>query len=269
MTLTELHSKLKSVCKDGVFQGEIGDKTGYKHWQIRISLINKVRKSGLVNMMNNLHNGFNECHWTPTCTKNLQNYDYVTKERSKFIEAVSLKSSLYIPRQVREIKELRPFQKSIIEKLGNWDSRYINYIYQPKGNVGKSLLISYLRSYRLAKCLPAILKEGKDIMRMVMNMPTSKAYFVDMPRAMKKDSLFGFYSAIEEIKNGYAWDDRYKFTEKIFDCPQVWIMSNSLPMLDWLSRDRWKFWTIDNKTFELNKVETIEIELLSKGIGTL
>lgn len=262
---SELHSLLRSVCKGGVFQGEIGELTGYKHWQMRFSLKNKKRQHELIKMMNNLHKCFWSCNWSPTSNANKNNYNYVTKERTKFIEAISLNENIYIPRQVREIKNLRPFQDTIIDQLNVFDTRHINYIYQPKGNVGKSILVSYLRAYKLARCLPSILKDGKDIMRMVMNMPTSKAYFFDMPKAMKKENLFSFYSAIEEIKNGYAWDDRYSFKEKCFDCPQVWIMSNSPPFLDWLSIDRWKFYTINNESFELEKLEINYMKQKSKS----
>jgi hypothetical protein len=67
-----------------------------------------------------------------------------------------------------------------------------------------------------------------------------------MPRAIKKDRLYGFYSAIETIKDGYAYDDRYKFKEKVFDCPNIWIFSNILPNSKLLSSDRWRIWEVDN-----------------------
>jgi hypothetical protein len=75
-----------------------------------------------------------------------------------------------------------------------------------------------------------------------------------MPRALKKDKLGGFYSAIETVKDGYAYDDRYNFTEKIFDCPVIWVISNTLPDFSLLSRDRWKLWEItDDK--ELTSID--------------
>ena len=77
-----------------------------------------------------------------------------------------------------------------------------------------------------------------------MDMPTSSLYLIDMPRSMSKSGLLGLYSAIEEVKNGYAFDDRYKFTEKIFDCPNIWIFTNTLPDRNLLSYDRWKLWEI-------------------------
>lgn len=74
---------------------------------------------------------------------------------------------------------------------------------------------------------------------------------MDMPRAMKKDKLGGMYSAIETIKDGYAWDDRYQFKEKAFDSPNIWIFTNTAPDMDLLSRDRWKIWGVTTDTYEL------------------
>jgi hypothetical protein len=76
-----------------------------------------------------------------------------------------------------------------------------------------------------------------------------------MPRALKKDKLGGFYSAIESVKDGYAYDDRYTFTEKIFDCPNIWVTSNSLPEFNLLSKDRWRIWEV-NQDKELVPYDT-------------
>ncbi len=65
-----------------------------------------------------------------------------------------------------------------------------------------------------------------------------------MPRSMNKDRLYGFYSAIETIKDGYCYDDRYEFKERVFDCPNVWIFTNTYPNINFLSKDRWKIWSI-------------------------
>jgi len=103
------------------------------------------------------------------------------------------------------------------------------------------------------------------MMRMVCDMPTARMYLVDMPRSLNKDRLYQFYSGIETIKDGYAYDDRYKFKEKFFDCPNIWIFSNILPDMDMLSKDRWKLWSID-KEYKLNAVtenDLVTLHMLS------
>jgi hypothetical protein len=55
------------------------------------------------------------------------------------------------------------------------------------------------------------------------------------------------WSAVESIKNGFAWDDRYSYREKYFDCPNIWVFSNQCPDMSMLSEDRWKLWEVRNK----------------------
>ena len=85
-------------------------------------------------------------------------------------------------------------------------------------------------------------------MRIICDTPTASAYLIDMPRALKKDKLFGFYSALETLKDGYAYDDRYRFVEKVFDCPNIWVFSNCMPDPDMLSIDRWRIYSVVNNS---------------------
>ena len=93
---------------------------------------------------------------------------------------------------------------------------------------------------------PPFCNDFRDLMRMVCDMDETNCYLIDMPRAVSKDKLFQLYGAIEKIKDGYAYDDRYRFTEKYFNPPVVWVFTNRCPDLGLLSLDRWKLWTIEN-----------------------
>lgn len=101
-----------------------------------------------------------------------------------------------------------------------------------------------MRAYKLGRALPPV-NDYKDLLRIVHDLPTSNFYLFDMPRALNKDKMYQFYSAVETIKDGYAYDDRYTFKEKVFDCPNIWIFCNVLPELSMLSLDRWNIWEID------------------------
>jgi hypothetical protein len=114
-----------------------------------------------------------------------------------------------------------------------------------------------MRAHKLGRALPPV-NDYKDLLRMVCDLPTSKLYLFDMPRAMNKDKMYQFYSAVETIKDGYAYDDRYTFKEKVFDCPNIWIFCNVLPDLAMLSRDRWRIWDIDN-SYNLVKLKCCDI----------
>lgn len=234
---------LTGVAKKYTFQLEEGD-SGYIHYQGRLSLFKKRRKMEALKLF-----GANAPqYFEPTTNKEFLTGDcfYQLKEDTKLEGAWTDKDVvIYIPRQIREITRLRPFQHTIINKLLLWDTRSINYVFDPEGNNGKSILMGWIRAHQLGRVLPPM-NDCKDMMRMVCDMPTASSYIIDMPRCMNKDKLYGFYSAIEMIKDGYAYDDRYSFKEKIFDSPNVWIFGNTLPDLNLLSHDRWKVFTINN-----------------------
>jgi hypothetical protein len=228
----------KKYTKKWCFQQEECPSSGNLHFQGRISL--KLKKRLTEICKDNL-----KFHFTITSKENRENNFYVTKEESRIDGPWSDEDEVvYIPRQVREINCLKKWQDSIIQISKNWDTRSVNVLIDKDGGIGKSTLVSYVRAHRMGRKIPAV-NDYKDLMRMVCDIPTSSLYLIDMPRGMSKRGLIGFFSAIEEIKNGYAWDDRYKFTEKIFDCPNIWIFSNALPDKDLLSHDRWKLWEVD------------------------
>jgi hypothetical protein len=84
-----------------------------------------------------------------------------------------------------------------------------------------------------------------DIFQWVCSRPKKRSYIVDMPRGMKKDRLGDFYSGIEVIKNGVAYDKRYTAKKIRFDRPRIFVFTNTLPNLELMSKDRWEIWKID------------------------
>ena len=247
---------LKNISKNYTFQLEESE-TGYKHYQGRISLIKKKKLLPLVNLFSKF-SFFAGVHLSPT-SNNCKTFDYVQKTDTRISGPWTDKDEvIYIPRQVREMNGLRPFQQSIIEDCDVWNKRIINCVYCKEGNMGKSLLVGYCRAHKIGRALPPI-NDSKDLLRMVCDLPTSKMYLFDMPRSMNKDRLFQFYSAVETIKDGYAYDDRYHFKEKVFDCPNIWIFTNTLPDLEMLSEDRWKVHTI-NQSYELEEYNMLDID---------
>ena len=237
------------VAKKWCFQEETGSETGYVHYQCRISLKLKVRLSVFVQKVKDTF-GYANVHpkgISVTSEANKTNLFYVLKEDTRTDGPWRDDDEvLYIPRQIREIKELYPWQKTIIDDLPVWNTRTINVIIDKTGNNGKSTLSSWVRCYRLGRILPA-LNDAKDLMRATYDMPTSKAYLIDLPRALNKGKMDEMYSAIEQIKSGYCYDDRYNFREKIFDCPNIWIFTNTEPDRNLISWDRWKLWEIKLK----------------------
>lgn len=221
---------LKEVGKKWCFQLERG-ATGYEHLQGRVSLKVRSRKAPF----------FPDTYWSVTSTENRDNMFYVTKDETRIKGPWSDKDA-YVPKQVRDI-ELYQWQQDILDDANKWDTRTINCVVCPTGNIGKSTLTVYAGARGLARSLP-MMDSYKDLMRMVMDCPKSRLYLIDFPRSMNKMSCAAFWSAVETVKNGYAYDDRYSFREEYFDCPNIWVFCNSFPDTNFLSIDRWKFWEV-------------------------
>lgn len=246
--ITQLEASSKKWC----FQLEECPKTKRKHFQGRISLKVKTRQPS---RRFKLAKGI---RFSITSNENKGNDFYVCKEDSKLEGPWSDKDEkpLYIPRQIREIQKLRPWQQMIVDDANIWDTRTINVIIDQTGNHGKSILKTWVGVYGIGRAIP-FTNDYRDIMRMVMDTKKKPLYIIDVPRALKKDQLFQFFSGVETLKDGYAYDDRYAFKEEYFDSPNIWIMMNTLPDTDYLSKDRWKIWSF-NEAGELVRDEGIK-----------
>lgn len=232
ITVDELKEELKRMCKKWVFQLELGE-TGYLHYQGRISL--KVKKC--------LPDKKWCFHWSPTSKTNVDNDFYVTKEETRK-DGPWKDDDIYIPRQIREINNLFGWQCSVIERCQKWEPRIVNVIVDAPGCKGKSILVGKICcELKIGRSIPP-LTNYKELMGMVMCMPESKCYLIDMPRALDKSKQEEFYSAIESIKDGHVWDNRYTFKERWFDSPSVWVFCNKKPNSQLLSTDRWRLWEI-------------------------
>lgn len=239
-------SWFKETSKKWCFQLERGT-TGYLHYQCRFSLKQKTRMKTLIARCP-LVGG----HLSITSNANRDNMFYVMKDETRTLGPWTNKDEIahYIPRQVREIKDnLYPWQQQIINMKEVWDTRSINILYDDIGNLGKSVFGTMLGCCGQGIYIP-YMKDFKDVMRMVMERPKHGLYILDLPRAIKKDKMRETYASIEQLKSGYAYDDRYKWQEEYYDCPCVFIFTNTIPDLSFMSKDRWKFWQI-NERFEL------------------
>lgn len=258
----ELKDWLKDLCKKWVFQLERGE-SGYEHYQGRLSLKVKARLDTLLKKCK-----WKEIHLSQTSSQNSGNDFYVTKEDTRIDGPWSSEDKeKFIPWDVEEITELRPWQQIVFDSHDQKVKRIVNVIIDTKGNNGKTTLIRCMCVHGYAKS-PPFCNDFKDLMRMVCDMGDTNCYLIDMPRAINKEKLYQFYAGIEKIKDGYAYDDRYKFTEKFFNPPVVWVFTNKCPELNLLSKDRWRLWTIeDDNLIEYDpKKDLTDAEAYSIGV---
>lgn len=244
----EFIRKLKLVAKKWVFQLEEGD-SGYRHFQGRISLFKKRRKGELLKVLAAAE--LSQLHVSETSNNALSDATfYFLKFDTKIDGPWSDQDTmLYVPRQYRDL-ELYGYQQSIIRDAEVFNSRTVNYIYDPAGCNGKSTIAAICCLHHRGIRIPAV-NDHEKLLASVCDILTAKEerhpgpIFIDLPRYMDKKRLHGIFAAIEEIKNGHAYDMRYHFKEWWFDSPPVWVFANVPPDLSALSSDRWKIWKIN------------------------
>lgn len=250
---------LKSFCKKWGFQREIS-KGDYDHYQGRISLLEKLRITQVIQIFHDKKIMANISNTSSASAKASMFYNYVTKEDTRIEGPWTDKNSIikYIPRQFRNKENtLLPWQQTVSDmfeyfKGDGFCDRKINVIYDKQGNNGKSTLAHLMRLHLNGVVLPSVNDGEKlcqsccDIM-MGKEIRTSVPVFIDLPRAMDKSRLYGIYSAVETILSGYVYDVRHKYRDWDFDTPFVWVCTNMEPDDSMLSKDRWNVWVIKNK----------------------
>lgn len=220
---------LKENSKRWCFQKERG-ASGYTHFQGRFSLISKQKMRDIIHPFS---------HLSVTSKENYLNMFYVLKDDTR-VDGPWQDTDVYVPKSCKDTA-LLPFQKHIVEHRD--DDRTINCIIDPKGGKGKTHVCRYIDATKRG-VLITFTKDYKDLMRCVFNQDPSLLYLVDIPRGMKKDKLDELFAALETLKDGLSFDDRYKYRKRWMEPPTIWVFTNTIPNLRWLSSDRWKLWSI-------------------------
>lgn len=250
VTVQALHEKLLQYCKRYVFQMERGDG-GYLHYQGRVTLIKKRRVAEIAKIFND---DLFKAWFTPTSNNARDRESFYCMKADTRVDGPWKESDYQAPivytRQMREFMafERYPWQVQVEKWCKEWDKRTIYWVYDRTGCNGKSDLVEFLHTTKVASVVPPM-RNLEDIVQFCMSYP-AKAYLIDFPRAMKKEALFEFYAALETLKNGYLYDKRYKGKCMFIDRPAVIIFSNSEPDDSSMSRDRWSVWELKGKKLE-------------------
>lgn len=227
----------KDIYIEYIFQEEQGSN-GTKHLQGYIHLITKSRGTDL---------GLpKQIHWEKV--KNIKAaMNYCCKEDTRI-------GAVYrYPELVTTIQSLYDWQKQLRNLLlTKADDRTIYWIYEYKGNVGKSAFVKYMVINHHALFLDG--GDKRDVCNLVFNSDMNKCNLVLFDLCRSKQSHIS-YSAIESIKNGLICNLKYETGFKAFNSPHIAIFSNGEPDYDQLSLDRWKVYFIDS-SLKLQSRET-------------
>lgn len=227
-----LHLKMRFIkmCKWWIFEEETG-KEGTPHLQGNISLKTKLRLTSIAKWDKRIH-------WEPT--RNVEaSIEYCKKETKIY---TNLDMENFNEYDNIEWKEWQKKVVNIVEKSCEED-RKINWIWDDKGNSGKSFLTKYLM-----KVENALVVEGKksDIFHQIAKRREENLrvnlVIIDVPRASFNNIS---YSAIECIKNGFISSGKYEGGQYTFKSPHVYVLANSAPDTRKFSKDRWNIVKLD------------------------
>lgn len=271
-----LEGILDNYCQDWVYQLEQAGQSGSEserdeaeecddeseegdprfHLQGRFRLKTKARLTALKRYFKG--SPLHTAHLSVTSSENRNNNFYVTKEDTRkggpwYSESFNLLvKDDFIPRQVREkMSELFPWQQYVLEDCRKWCPRTINVIVDRKGNSGKSSFISYMLCKEQNSLEVPPVHDFKDVAQFICSSIQQKGrkycrnIFVDFPRSRDQTKIHQFMAGIERIKDGRVFDSRYRATTILIDSPNIWMFTNIVLKLDYVSHDRWRFFTID------------------------
>lgn len=128
-------------------------------------------------------------------------------------------------------------QGSILRRTRKQGDRGITVVYDRVGGHGKTWLMKHLYAKGDTTIVPPTIASAGRMIAWCYGQK-AKTYIIDLPRniSTKERSL---WTAIETIKDGIFYDDRYYSKIRIQKNPTVIVMTNVLPPRSLLSDDRW------------------------------
>lgn len=244
------------ICKY-IFKCEIGEKTKTKHIQGYLNLNKGYKIIELIKMFDPYKIHFSQCKGTEE-----QNVKYCSKTETTDIDFPKIYSKnikiKIIPKiDIIKKENFRPFQSEIFDMiLKDPDDRTIVWIYDQDGGKGKTKFLKYMIHEH--KILFTNGGKKNDLLNYIFN---NKNYFEeveipiiiwDLPRSVSNEYIS--YDSIENIKDGIICNNKFECNSFIIPNIHLIIFANKLPVLDKLSLDRWKIFTI-NEEYELKPYE--------------
>lgn len=227
--LETLETVFRVFCKKYIFEKEVGEN-GTPHIQGCITLKKAMRWTEFKLPK--------EIHWEKTRNE-VAAIDYCEKEALQRGGTDCWKWGFPKPIILATMKGWQlEAEKLCLEECKETVNRTLNWWWEEQGGYGKSSFCKYMA----VKHNACVIQGGKlaDIMNIIFNldMDTVPCIIIDIPRAHKNKVS---YTAIECILNGMITNTKFETGRKIFNPPQILVLSNFPPKDDdeSLSADRW------------------------------
>lgn len=222
---------LINTCKKAVYGHEICPTTQRPHLQGYFQLTKRKRLTEIQNK---------PLVWSflkPCYADEYANNKYCTKDGNDIF------NHPFKRKPVNLISNFRPFQTELLNILRTSpDDRKILWIYDQRGNTGKTQFCKYM----IVKEKACYITSGKtsDIINLVYNYIQNQELnivLLNLPRDQFKTD----YVALEQIKDGIICNTKYETGTIVVNSPHLIIFSNNLPQTEKLTSDRWDIRTID------------------------
>lgn len=212
---------------------------------------------------------WNQLRWDKMKGSTMDNIDYCTKEydigpfgnnkyKDPHMNQWVFAHGIVIPRKLVTLKkkDLLPWQAEVAGWFEDYEDplfgRDIHWIWEPTGNIGKTVLATYL--FDSGAEIAFVSGAKKDMKMVIADMVADgimpKLVILDIPKCNKDH----FSTAgIEEIKNGIFMSEKFECKFCRYNRPWVLCFANCPPKVDSMSADRWKIYRYHdwNKSLKL------------------
>lgn len=232
------------------YQEEIGE-SGNKHLQCVLCFnkpitLRQLQQCTLKAMsarpINSWINALAYCHKMET--RNGKVFSNIPEVMSRVREQVYIDPRL----DYYKIEEFLPWQKSLYNMtLVKPHKRQIWWIYDEAGCRGKSQFMRTLRITEKSRIICCTGGSEKDIVNMINNkveegmdlLVENLTIIIDIPRCKEvNDNVCVSYSLLENLKNGFCVNTKYKAKDFDFNPPHIIVLANWLPDFSQMTSDK-------------------------------
>ena len=148
---------------------------------------------------------------------------------------------------------MRPWQRWVTEKVtSRADRRDIVWIWEPVGNTGKSYLAKYLHYFHGAILTGGSSEDMKHAIARWKQITNHYPVIIIVNLARIDNISPAAYKTLESIKDAFFFSGKYdSCMVASLHTPHVVVFANKLPDTTAMSKDRWKIFKIDPKTYQL------------------
>lgn len=267
--------ELELDSKDWIFQLERGEE-GRLHYQGAFSLRKKVLKSSLLRSFRAVYKVlYDEAETGCTVEQIFKNttimpmlgskeeaWKYCSKEDSREKGPWSKETKgQYNGEDLPSRHNFYYYQQYVLamfeqHKKKPSPNREVNWLYDPIGNTGKSVLTKYLLWKHGADVMIVPRANAQNMRTVIIDRGPKLLYLFDIPRTLgREEHKEDIYSVIEDVKNGTVLSAMYgRDAQLLMYPPIVWVFSNYRPEVESLSLDRWRIFIMkEDKRLEIEK----------------